>query len=264
MADAGRKERPRAAEVSPARASLSVVVPAYNEEPVIAHCVRRLNDVLGGAFEAFEIIVVDDGSTDGTAQVLAELTRSVPRLVVLHNNENRGLGSAVRKGLDQATGEIVLYTDADLPFDFDTIPLLVRRLARGRLDLLVGKRPSRAAEPLMRQAYAAVYNALIGAVFGVRVGDVNFACKLLRRELVDALQLQSSGSFFDAELIVKAMSRGYRVAECDVEALARPAGSSTAARWPVIAKILIEMVWLLPSMRRGRRRDGRPASSEGD
>ncbi|MBW2524482.1 MAG: glycosyltransferase family 2 protein [Deltaproteobacteria bacterium] len=230
--------------------SLTVVMPAYNEEALLDRSVLSLDEALRRSFTTYEIIVVDDGSTDGTATVLDQLVRRCPHLKTLHNARNAGLGASLRKGFERATGDLVLYTDADLPIDFAEIAPAVRRLVDEDLDLIVGRRTHRGPEPVLRKVYSVTYNALIRRLFAVPIGDVNFAFKLIRRQLLRELDLSAEGSLIDAELIVKALGRGARFAEIGMAALPRTAGRSHAASWRVIGKILLELVRLGRPMRR--------------
>src|SRR5258708_6002669 len=139
--------------MTPSAGSLSVVIPAYNEESGIESCVTSLETVLKDISTAFEIIVVDDGSTDRTAAILESLKLSRPYLVVVHHERNHGLGQTLRSGFDQCRNDITFYSDADLPFDFFELGRAMRVMTLKNADLVVGFRHDRTDEGIRRILY---------------------------------------------------------------------------------------------------------------
>jgi glycosyltransferase involved in cell wall biosynthesis len=234
---------------------LSVVVPFWNEEETIAAMLdvtrRALDDlVTRGELGRYEIVCVDDASTDATGRLLDELSSNDARVTVVHHERNRGLGGAVRSGLGAATGDLVLYTDADLPFDLRETGRLVHIVRMYQADVLSGYRLDRRSEGLRRTLYSAIYNLFIRFSLGLRVRDVNFACKVLRRNVVDTIELESEGSFIDAELMSRADRMGFRIVQVGLDYFPRSRGVSTLSSWATILGILREWRALAPAIRR--------------
>ena len=230
------------------------MLPAWNEQDGILttlDAVAEAADALISAVEvgSVEVVVVDDGSTDRTPELLAARSAVDPRLVVVTHPRNRGLGAAVRSGLDAATGDVVLYTDADLPFDLVVVAKALRIMRQRDVAMVALYRNDRTGEGVRRFVFSYVYNLLVRSVLGVRVRDVNFAGKFLRRDLVDALELHSEGSFVDAELVAKTERLGLGVVQLGVDYFPRSRGVSTLSSTPVVVGILSEMRALLPEVR---------------
>jgi len=153
-------------------------------------------------------------------------------------------------GFAAATGDVVLYTDADLPFDMDELPRAVRLLRDYDVDIISAYRFDRTGEGSLRAVYTFVYNGLIRALFGLKVRDINFAFKLCRRRIFEHVQLKSEGSFIDAELVIRATRMGYEIMQMGVDYFPRTRGESTLSSPGVIVKILKEM-WSLRADLRG-------------
>jgi glycosyltransferase involved in cell wall biosynthesis len=235
--------RPNDAPTGDGAPLLSVVIPAFNEEgnlrPMIAHVVARL-DALGAPYE---VIVVNDGSTDGTAALAEELAREyAPRMRVLHNPANLKLGATLRRGYAAATGRYILYTDADLPCDVGAATQALEIAEREGAEIVSGFRTNREADGPVRFVLSRGYNWLVKNTLGIDERDINFAFKLIRRDALAPLRLTSDGSFIHAEMFAKAIERGYRIARIPVHYTARTVGESTLARPPVIARIVADMV----------------------
>lgn len=230
-------------------ASISVVVPMYNEEHYVERTVSAAREVLEGMGADFEIILVDDASTDGTGALADALARADPRVRVLHNERNRTLGGSLRTGYAAATKDLVLYTDADLPFDLHEVARAVRLLDYQQADVLAAYRFDRKSEGLRRAAYTTAYSALVRALFGLNFRDVNFAFKLFRRRLLERVTLRSEGSFIDAEFLIRARRSGAHVIQIGVDYFPRARGTSSLSSVRVIARILKEMVRLWGDLR---------------
>jgi glycosyltransferase involved in cell wall biosynthesis len=223
------------------RPGLSIVLPAYNEEANVGSAVARMIEVAEPLFEEIEIVVVDDGSRDGTAERVREIVRADPRVRLLQHPKNRGYGAAVTSGLRVATRPLVFYTDSDLQFDPHQIHDLLARI--DEFAIAIGYRRNR-QDPWFRKLNAWAWNRLQRLIFGLAVRDVDCAFKLLRREVLEHLPLAAEGAFFSTELLLRARAAGYAFVEVPVDHFPRRAGAPTGARLGVIGKAFREM-WRL-------------------
>jgi glycosyltransferase involved in cell wall biosynthesis len=226
----------------------------YNEEAYVERAVAAARTVLEAHLPDWEIVVVDDASTDRTAEMALALAAAEPRVRVVRNPVNRRLGGALKAGYAAATKDLVFYTDADLPVDLQQLPRAVRLLQYQEADVVAAYRFDRTSEGWLRALYTFGYNHLVRALFGIRVRDVNFAFKLFRRSLLGRFPLRSEGSFIDAEFLVRATRAGCPIIQIGLDYFPRTRGTSTLASFGVIATILREMLVLLPELlpRRGR------------
>lgn len=228
---------------------LSVFYPMWNEEDYIERALsfggRACRDLVArGDIADYELIVIDDKSTDLTGEIADRLALVDPHIRVIHHERNRKLGGSMKTGFEAATGDLVLYTDADLPFDMAELPRAVRLLREYDVDIISAYRFDRTGEGLLRGVYTWVYNGLIKALFGVKVRDINFAFKLCRSRIFDHVELKSEGSFIDAELVIRSTRLGYEIMQMGVDYFPRTRGESTLSSPGVIVTILKEM-WSL-------------------
>lgn len=243
VAAPGRGPAPSA---PPARvARLSYFFPAHNEAANLEGLVAEALTALPELADTFEIIIVDDGSRDATPALADRLAADHPDLVrVIHHPTNLGYGAALRSGFRAARFELVAFTDGDRQFRVADLARLLSRLAApDRPDVVVGYRIRR-ADPPLRTLYARLYRLANLVFFGLRVRDVDCACKLFRREALEGVRVESSGAFFSAELLIKLGARGRRVAEVGVPHYPRTAGSPTGAKLSVIGRAVRDF-WLL-------------------
>ncbi len=230
-------------------AGLSLVIPMFNEEETIEHAVAIAIDALRRDFEDWEIVIVDDASTDESATIVSGITAREPRVVMIRHDVNRKLGRTVRDGLTAATKDLVIYMDADLPFDPNELARAVRALEITRADMIAGYRFDRTTEGFRRTVYSYLYNLLIGLLFGWPHRDINFSFKLMRRTMIERLDLKSEGSLIDAEIVVKAKNLGYVIHQMGFDYFPRTRGTSTLSSPTVILKIFRELIRLYPEMK---------------
>lgn len=227
-------------------AKLSIFFPMWNEEDYIHRAVEAAREVCEvlidvGEIGDYELIIVDDASTDATPQLADELATADRRIRVVHHPVNRKLGGSIKSGFAAATGDLVLYTDADLPFEMLELVKAIRIIRYYEADMVSAYRLDRTTEGPRRAIYSWVYNWLIELTFGTRLRDVNFAFKLCTRRVLDAVTLRSEGSFIDAELAIRARRMGFSVIQFGVDYFPRTRGESTLSSWPVIRTMLREM-----------------------
>ena len=221
--------------------SISVVFPAWNEEDYAERAVSRALAVLTRVTDDFEIIVVDDASTDRTFEICQRLVRRHGAVRLFRHDVNQKLGGALKTGFGAATKEVIVYSDIDLPWDLDELERAIHLMDYLEADMICAFRLDRTSEGPRRIAYSYAYNLLIRALFGVQVKDVNFSFKVFHRRVLEAVELKSTGSFIDAELVVKAIRQGFRVFQMGVDYFPRTRGVSTLASPAVIAKMLKEL-----------------------
>ena len=234
--------------------SLTIFYPMWNEEETIERAVAaafEAGDALieTGEIARYDVLIVNDASTDSTGVLADAMAAADERISVVHHATNRKLGGTLKTGFQNAKGEIVLYTDADLPFDMAEVAKAVRLLRIYEADIVSAYRFDRTGEGGRRLLYSYIYNHLIQTVFGLRLRDMNFAFKLMRRSLLDNVELRSEGSFIDVELLARAQKLGFSIVQFGVDYFPRTRGISTLSSNSVIFKILREMYELRSELR---------------
>ena len=234
--------------------SLTVFYPMWNEEETIERAVEAAFEacdglVLAGEIDEYDVLIIDDASTDNTAAIADKLAANDSRVSVIHHPTNRKLGGSLKTGFANAKGELVLYTDADLPFDMAEVAKAVRLLRIYEADIVSAYRFDRTGEGVRRLIYSYVYNQLVQTMFGLRLRDMNFAFKLVRSNIFEHIDLQSEGSFIDVELLARAQRLGYSIVQFGVDYFPRTRGISTLSSNAVILKILREMRGLRSELR---------------
>jgi glycosyltransferase involved in cell wall biosynthesis len=224
--------------------SISVVFPLFNEEDYVVRACEAAKDALGPITDDYEIILVNDASTDRTREIVESLRATDPHVKAVHNAVNLKLGGTLRAGYAVATKDLVLYTDADLPFDLQEVRRAVRLLEVQKADVVSAYRFDRTSEGLLRTVYSFFYNSLVRALFGLAIKDVNFSFKLFKRELLEKFTLKSDGSFIDVEFLCRARKAGAHIIQIGVDYFPRSRGISTLSSPAVIVKILRELVAL--------------------
>jgi glycosyltransferase involved in cell wall biosynthesis len=250
LAPAG--EHPRAGDLADlagpvTHRGVSVVLPAYNEEGVIAQTVRRCAAVLGVIAPDYEIIVVDDGSRDRTGEIADALAGENPRVCVVHNRPNRGYGGALVAGFAAASKPLSFFMDADGQFDIRDLGALLQLREQGHRAVL-GYRVRR-RDPFLRHVNAWGWNLLVSLLFGLHVRDVDCAFKLYDTALVRVAEVRAEGAMVNTEMLVKLQKLGVPFVQVPVHHYAREHGSSTGANLRVILRAFRELLHLHGKLR---------------
>ncbi len=219
---------------------LSVVLPAFNEEPNIERVVRSCVEYLDQSGLDYEILVVNDGSRDRTAEILERLKQEIPRLRVEHHPQNRGYGAALRTGFAAARKKFVFYMDGDGQFDIRELDVLLP-LAADENHIVTGFRIKR-SDPWIRRLNARLFGGwLVRVLLNVRVRDLNCAFKLIPKKVLDAITLESTGALINAELYGRAVRKGFGIKEIGVHHYPRTAGTQTGAHPLVILRAFYDL-----------------------
>jgi glycosyltransferase involved in cell wall biosynthesis len=221
--------------------SLSIFFPCYNEQANVERVTLSALAAAREITEDFEIIIVDDDSTDRTGELADRLASEHPPVTVVHNRPNRGYGGALQAGFLAATKPWVFYTDGDGQFDFREIPRLLELL--DRCDIVSAYRLNR-QESAIRRFNAWCWTNLCNALLGTRLRDIDCAFKLYPRRLFKEITMRSTGALIDAEILAKAHRRGYRIGQIGVQHYPRIAGNPTGANFKVILRAFVELVRL--------------------
>ena len=218
--------------------SLSVVLPAHNEEEAIAATAQDAIETLSKWMLDFEIIVVDDGSHDDTAMILDSLSAAHPCLRVIHHRENQGYGAALVSGFNATSKELTFFMDSDGQFDIhDLAPFL---FLIEEYDAVLGYRIDR-QDTWMRKVNAWGWKQLVGLVFGIRVRDVDCAFKLYPSRFFRENELETRGAMINTEILYKFIRAGNTYTQVGVRHLPRHGGKATGARVSVILRAFREL-----------------------
>lgn len=233
-------------EIAPARFPIStpfsLCMPCFNEAEVLDEVLQGAIAVLPEFVGEFEIIVVDDGSSDNTSAVVEQFAERNDCVRLVRHPANRGYGAAVSSGLRAAQGELVCFTDGDGQFNLLDLPqLLVEAQAS---DVVIGYRHQRADNGI-RRFNAQSWKWLIRALVGLRVRDLDCAFKLFPRWVVEQLKLTADGACISAEILAQCVRGGVTVSEVPVNHFPRAAGKATGGNLKVVAKAFRELpiVW---------------------
>jgi len=193
--------------------SISVFLPTYNEEENIKAAVTAIQKYLKKQFSDYEIIVINDGSTDKTEEIVKGLIVQDKKIKLINHKKNLGYGAALRSGFSNASKDLIFYTDADSQFDIHDLDKLLPLV--NSYDIISGYRIKR-QDPLMRIFIAATYNVIIKTLFDLPVRDIDASFKLYKREILDNLTLKANTGLIDAEVLIKARKKGYRIGQIGV------------------------------------------------
>jgi glycosyltransferase involved in cell wall biosynthesis len=221
--------------------SLSIVLPAYNEEENVERAVRHVSDVARTLDRDYEIILVNDGSSDRTGEIGRQLEGRVPHFRLVEHYPNRGYGGALKAGFEVATKELIAFYPGDAQFDFAEIERLLEPVEEGDADIVCGYRADR-QDTFVRKLNAFGWNMVVRLFFGYLCRDIDCGFKLFRREILDRVNIVSDGAMIDTEFLAGAKARGFRIAEVPLTHLPREAGEATGANLAVIVKAFRDLV----------------------
>jgi glycosyltransferase involved in cell wall biosynthesis len=233
---------------TPAGKSISIFFPCYNEQENIARVVEKVVSVLEKLNCDFEVIIVNDGSSDNTAKISDKLASRDKRVKVIHHEHNLGYGVALQSGFKASTKELVFYTDGDGQFDIGEMPALLPLMEQ--YDIVSCYRLNR-QDNLIRKINGWCWTKLVSLLFGLKIRDVDCAFKLYKREIFNNIVLESKGALISTEILARATGKGYSITEKGVHHYPRTAGKQTGANIRVIMRAFKELFLLHKKIRSG-------------
>jgi glycosyltransferase involved in cell wall biosynthesis len=204
--------------------NLSVFFPAYNEQHNITRTVEKALEIIPSVADNFEIIVINDGSSDKTGERLEELSKRYGKIKVITHEQNRGYGAALKSGFANSQYEYIFYTDGDGQFDIREIKKLA--VLMEQCDIAAGFRLKR-KDSFYRVFNGKAYSLLISLLFGFNIKDVDCAFKIVKKKVVSSIDLKSNGAFISAEFLIRAKRKGFVIKQCGVGHLPRKMGKPT-------------------------------------
>ena len=228
--------------------SISVFFPCYNEQANVGRTVEKALKVMQKLNADFELIIVDDGSSDNTGREADEIAGRDGRVKVVRHQRNLGYGAALQSGFKAATKELVFYTDGDGQFDINEMPPLLALMER--YDIVSCYRLNR-RDSLIRKINGWCWTRLVCLMFGQKIRDIDCAFKLYKREIFDKIELSSTGALIDAEVLARAARKGYRITQKGVHHYPRTSGAQTGANLRVILRAFKELLRLQRRIRSG-------------
>lgn len=224
---------------------LSVFFPAYNEEANLQDTVEKAILILPKIAEKYEVLIIDDGSTDKTGKIADSLAREYPFIRVIHHPVNRGYGAAFKSGLYNSCYQWLAFTDADGQFDFSEITDFIAKQRETGADLVIGYYLKRAV-PLIRILGSKVWEFLVFLLFGLKVRDIDCGFKFISKKVADRVKnLEAErGPFINSEFLIKAEKAGFKIVEVGVHHYPRQAGKATGASLKVILAGLTDLIRL--------------------
>jgi glycosyltransferase involved in cell wall biosynthesis len=221
------------------RGGLSVFFPVYNDESTVARVTEKALRVCGQITDAYEVIIVNDGSPDASGRIADALAEEHDAVSVIHHPHNRGYGAAVRSGLQASRYEWICFTDGDDEYDLRDLNKLWR--LRHHYDLIITFRYVRRYSGF-RILLSRVYNIVLRHMFFTRYRDVSTGLRLVRKSLVDELTLEATSPFIGAEIAIKSMLKGYRVGEMGIQTFPREFGRGNSTTPQNIYRTIVDMI----------------------
>jgi glycosyltransferase involved in cell wall biosynthesis len=219
--------------------SLSVFFPVFNDEATVRRVAEKALRVASELTDDYEVVIVNDGSPDNSGSFADAIARERPEVRVIHHPRNLGYGAAVRTGLGACSKQWICFTDGDDEYDLHDLKKLWR--LRDFYDLIITFRYVRRYSNF-RIVISQVYNRLLRRLFYMRFRDVSTGLRLVRKEIVDDIELYSNSPFIGAEIAIRTMLKGYRVGELGIQMFPREFGSGSSTSAENIYKTIVDMV----------------------
>ena len=241
---------------------LSIFFPAYNDSGTIASLVITALRTARKLTPDHEVIVVNDGSADNTAEILDELARTYPEVRIVHHDQNRGYGGALRTGFATARRELVFYTDGDAQYDPAEMEVLWMRFGAD-VDLVNGYKISR-SDPMHRIVIGRIYHHTVKLLFGLKVRDVDCDFRMMRRSIFETVHLEKNSGVICLEMMKKITDGGFRIAEVPVHHYHRAYGKSQFFNFKRLFRTAIDVfkLWFALVIRRDHLKPGRVARTD--
>lgn len=230
--------------------SLTIFYPCYNEEANVERVTRQAVEVGRQVADDLEVIIVNDGSKDGTEQVADRLAAEIPEVRAVHNKPNRGYGGALQRGFREATKNWIFYTDGDGQFDIGELPNIIPLLEEH--EVVSCYRLDR-KDPLIRKLNAFAWTTLVNMLFHINLRDIDGAFKIYPKPFIDGIELHSTGALIDTEMLAKARNWNLKIAQMGVHHYPRTAGQQTGANLKVILRAFRELFRLRKKIKSEKR-----------
>jgi glycosyltransferase involved in cell wall biosynthesis len=223
---------------------LSVFFPFWNEEKNVERVVLPSIDICKSRAEKFEIIIVDDGSSDKTLEIANSIARKNPNVRIITHKPNRGYGAALKEGFENSKYKYVVFTDGDGQFDFSEVDKLIAEIQKA--DIVIGYRKKR-QDKLIRHVLMNMLKIWDFIFFGFWFRDIDCGFKMFKREALEKIMpLRSEGAMITTEILAKAMRKNLKIKQVEVTHYPRQFGNQSGANLPVVARAVLEslMLWL--------------------
>jgi glycosyltransferase involved in cell wall biosynthesis len=220
------------------KVSLSIFFPCYNEQDAVGELVAKSDYVASRITDDYEIIIVNDGSSDNTAQIADGLCEKYKHLRVVHHEKNSGYGAALQSGFKASTKQLIFYTDGDGQFDIEELPAIMPLI--NECDLVSCYRIKR-QDSFIRKLNAFCWGTLVCMLFKMKIRDIDCAFKLYKREIFENIEMHSTGALIDTEILARALKKGYKIKQVGVKHYPRTSGTQTGAKISVILRAFKEL-----------------------
>lgn len=230
--------------------SVSVFFPTYNEEGNIKNTVTRAVGVLNKRFKKWEIIIVNDGSSDDTFKIASDLSKNEPRIRVVNHKTNKGYGASLQSGFYNSRYEWIVFTDSDGQFDIAEIDNFIKKQSETNADLVIGYYKKRQVSKF-KVITSKMWEIAVMVLFKLKVNDIDCGFKLIRKEVIEKIpKLESErGAFISSEFLIKAKKAGFKIVEVPVTHFPRTQGKGTGRDIRVIFKSFVDLFRLWRKLR---------------